>query len=213
LVLSCFTVFPFIAKTPEEKEAVLSNGITEEEIDWSTPLSLNTRYKLPDKSSAFDWSTPAVDLDFDWSKPSNNTSESLKLDWKIDCDTEDDERLSEVDGPAAPKEKEGPLDIMGQQVKFIVCLKILMEEISTLSTGYEVDGGQLRLQLYIWLEKEVDALRQLCSYGTDTNSINYKGITTAFVNKELITPYSVSSPLIYITCSTVNFFFFVVESR
>lgn len=53
---------------------------------------------------------------------------------------------------------------MAQQLKFVACLKILMEELSTLATGYEVDGGQLRYQLYLWLEREVEALRQLCSY-------------------------------------------------
>lgn len=27
-------------------------------------------------------------------------------------------------------------------------------------------GGQLRYQLYLWLEKEVDALKELCNYTT-----------------------------------------------
>ena len=38
----------------------------------------------------------------------------------------------------------GALDIMAQQLKFIACLKIMMEELSTLATGFEVDGGLLR---------------------------------------------------------------------
>ena len=59
----------------------------------------------------------------------------------------------------------GYLDIMAQQLKFIGCLKIMMEELSTLATGFEVDGGLLRYQLYIWLEREVEALKQLCNYG------------------------------------------------
>lgn len=63
----------------------------------------------------------------------------------------------------------GQLDIMAQQLKFVACLKILMEELSTLATGFEVDGGQLRYQLYVWLEREVDALRQLCSYSTNAD--------------------------------------------
>lgn len=63
----------------------------------------------------------------------------------------------------------GSLDIMAQQLKFVACLKILMEELSTLATGFEVDGGQLRYQLYVWLEREVDALRQLCSYSVSTD--------------------------------------------
>lgn len=63
----------------------------------------------------------------------------------------------------------GQLDIMAQQLKFVACLKILMEELSTLATGFEVDGGQLRYQLYVWLEREVDALRQLCNYSVNTD--------------------------------------------
>lgn len=65
------------------------------------------------------------------------------------------------------------LDIMAQQLKFVACLKILMEELSTLATGFEVDGGQLRYQLYVWLEHEVEALRQLCNYScTDPGAVS-----------------------------------------
>lgn len=62
------------------------------------------------------------------------------------------------------------IDIMAQQLKFIACLKIMMEELSTLATGLEVDGGLLRFQLYVWLEKCVAALRQLCHYGANEGS-------------------------------------------
>lgn len=51
-----------------------------------------------------------------------------------------------VNGVAEDAEKETekdetpPVDIMAQQLKFVACLKILMEELSTLATGFEVDG-------------------------------------------------------------------------
>lgn len=38
------------------------------------------------------------------------------------------------------KEEAPTVDIMAQQLKFVACLKILMEELSTLATGFEVDG-------------------------------------------------------------------------
>lgn len=38
------------------------------------------------------------------------------------------------------KDETPPVDIMAQQLKFVACLKILMEELSTLATGFEVDG-------------------------------------------------------------------------
>jgi hypothetical protein len=56
------------------------------------------------------------------------------------------------------------LDIIAQQMKFTACLKIMMEELSTLATGFEQEGGLIRCQLYIWLEKEVEALKKLCNY-------------------------------------------------
>jgi hypothetical protein len=37
--------------------------------------------------------------------------------------------------------------VIAQQLKFIACLKIMMEELSTLATGFEVDGGLLRYQV------------------------------------------------------------------
>lgn len=128
----------------------------------------------------------------DWSAPETRQSDELVLDWGDD-DNEDgespplsmnlDKKEKKVE---AEKEKDeevktnGSLDIMAQQLKFVACLKILMEELSTLATGFEVDGGQLRYQLYVWLEREVDALKQLCNYSANTdgdtiNSSEYEG--------------------------------------
>ena len=36
------------------------------------------------------------------------------------------------------------IDIIAQQMKFTACLKIMMEELSTLATGFESDGGLIR---------------------------------------------------------------------
>ncbi|XP_063708500.1 dmX-like protein 2 isoform X2 [Culicoides brevitarsis] len=113
----------------------------------------------------------------DWSNPvcTHNTDSDFKIEWDDDSNDEGEksENLSianegEKHTSVETVKKHGSsgnnLDIMAQQLKFIACLKILMEELSTLATGYEVDGGQLRYQLYVWLEKEVDALKQLCNY-------------------------------------------------
>ncbi|XP_034490581.1 dmX-like protein 2 [Drosophila innubila] len=122
---------------------------------------------------------------FDWSAPvASSSANEAKFEIKWDDDDDDDEeneQLDELDnddadaalgtpqpGAAAAGAKstngEVKMDIMAQQLKFVACLKILMEELSTLATGFEVDGGQLRYQLYMWLEREVEALKQLCNY-------------------------------------------------
>lgn len=131
-----------------------------------------------ERASDFDWSTPQVGveakadaLDFDWSKPINGREEKLELKWS---DDEEDGDSDDSDGgitmkdsihedapPASSPQRAdneqdtGGLDIMAQQLKFIACLKILMGEMATLATGFEVDGGQLRLQLYLWLDREL----------------------------------------------------------
>lgn len=51
----------------------------------------------------------------------------------------------EVNGIPEKEDEPPSVDIMAQQLKFVACLKILMEELSTLATGFEVDGELLKL--------------------------------------------------------------------
>lgn len=160
---------------------------TSNSIDWGAPAS----------STAVDWSTPASG--FDWGAPVtsqvSNSADEFKIEWDDDdkneededsdegiqlkkSDTEEKNDVVEEDEP----DSKGSLDIMAQQLKFIACLKILMEELSTLATGFEVDGGQLRYQLYVWLEREVEALKQLCNYSSgdsDNTAIEDNNTTDA----------------------------------
>ena len=66
------------------------------------------------------------------------------------------------------------VDMFAQQIKFLSCLKILIQEMSTLATGFEVVGGQLRYYLYYWLERETHILRNIADYqycrGNEINS-------------------------------------------
>ncbi|KAG5878732.1 hypothetical protein JTB14_000166 [Gonioctena quinquepunctata] len=131
----------------------------------------------PQLSSDHDWGAPASDL--------TTKTDDFQLKWSDDEeDNDSDEGLSmniggkkeepkeeEVEENEDQEEKQQHIDIMAQQLKFVACLKILMEELSTLATGFEVDGGQLRYQLYMWLEKEVEALKVLCNYTSGDNAM------------------------------------------
>ncbi|XP_006895381.1 PREDICTED: dmX-like protein 2 isoform X4 [Elephantulus edwardii] len=131
-------------------------------------------------SSQIDWSQPLVKVD----------EEPLRLDWGEEHDSALEEE--EEDGAGlvmkssddkgqdrqdhrdpntllTPQEEdflEGDteVDVIAEQLKFRACLKILMTELRTLATGYEVDGGKLRFQLYNWLEKEIAALHEICNH-------------------------------------------------
>lgn len=98
-------------------------------------------------SSDLDWGAPTTDFkvktdDFDlkWSDDENDKDSedsdggiSMNIGGKKERDAVDEEEHEEG-------EEVQHIDIMAQQLKFVACLKILMEELSTLATGFEVDG-------------------------------------------------------------------------
>uniref|UniRef100_A0A8C0HQE6 Dmx like 1 n=1 Tax=Buteo japonicus TaxID=224669 RepID=A0A8C0HQE6_9AVES len=157
-------------------------------VDWSQPV-LNGLGSSSDCSSGKHSSST---LSFDWSQPSVAfQDEHLKLQ----SDSDDSEESSLVMKELKPLKKTEKLyetsssytesfsvvddkdilspseDIISAQLKFRACLKILTVELRTLSTGYEVDGGKLRYQLYQWLEREVVALQKTCDYSVEVEEI------------------------------------------
>uniref|UniRef100_A0AAQ4RHA1 Dmx like 1 n=1 Tax=Gasterosteus aculeatus aculeatus TaxID=481459 RepID=A0AAQ4RHA1_GASAC len=143
-------------------------------------------------------------LSFDWSQQSiTHADEPLELKWDSDKDGEDDvdeEETKNVDSSHVfqnPEDATSPLaevlmgevredcndflppsnDILAAQLKFTACLKIMTNELRTLSTGYELDGGKLRCQLYQWLEREVTAAQY-----------------TQFLLKKMFFPLNTSTP-------------------
>lgn len=146
-------------------------------------------------SSGIDWSNVASSQ-FDWSQPVVKVGEEpLTLDWGEDHDSaleeeeedavglvmkskdvkgkdrKEDQKALDPNMLLTPHEEDCPegdteVDVIAEQLKFRACLKILMTELRTLATGYEVDGGKLRFQLYNWLEKEIAALHEICNHET-----------------------------------------------
>uniref|UniRef100_A0A7E4VLC2 WD_REPEATS_REGION domain-containing protein n=1 Tax=Panagrellus redivivus TaxID=6233 RepID=A0A7E4VLC2_PANRE len=128
--------------------------------------------------------------DFDWSAPSEVKEDELKLDWSdddADADDEFAEKESIIDREdsilidtvaiAATEEdssKTAPMfvDFISQHLTFVAALRVFMEELSTLASGFEVDGGQLRFELFRWLEKECLVLRDICDYQVDVDLKN-----------------------------------------
>ncbi|KAH8272248.1 hypothetical protein KR044_013165 [Drosophila immigrans] len=142
------------------KDELINSGIMDQ---WQT--------SSPSQADQFDWSAPVA------SSSANEAKFEIKWDDDEEEEPEEEEADDERPDAATPQPptaaelagksssgSEVKMDIMAQQLKFVACLKILMEELSTLATGFEVDGGQLRYQLYMWLEREVEALKQLCNY-------------------------------------------------
>lgn len=162
-------------------------------LGWGGASDKKTKDVVSNGGDSMDWGAPAAAEEVDWGAPvAKSTDDEFKLQWDEDEEDNSDDndgglkmsagkkRTSDDDDVDADghsqsnqksetqsnAERKEQLDIMAQQLKFVACLKILMEELSTLATGFEVDGGQLRYQLYVWLEKEVEALKQLCNYSS-----------------------------------------------
>ena len=146
----------------------LPNYISDESNKKSDPLPPNKTIDEPDFKKPLE--VPAVlqraEL-FDWSSggfmSKRIDDEELELDLKFSSDSED---LDDEDNNVFSDKKESvhektlveeaqpteqdqdnlnrTVDMFAQQIKFLSCLKILIQEMSTLATGFEVIGGQLR---------------------------------------------------------------------
>uniref|UniRef100_A0A670XTY4 Dmx like 1 n=1 Tax=Pseudonaja textilis TaxID=8673 RepID=A0A670XTY4_PSETE len=145
------------------------------------PLSDASSYKHSDSDALFDWSQPATvfqddPLELKWDSDKNEECEDSCLVMKP-LQKITDEKTNEVSSSCTETYSSGGKndvltsseDIICVQLKFRACLKILTEELRTLSTGYEVDGGKLRYQLYNWLEREVVALQKTCEYNIEAD--------------------------------------------
>ncbi|CAD6187487.1 unnamed protein product [Caenorhabditis auriculariae] len=115
---------------------------------------------------------PRQSFEVDWSAPTNVLkNDDLDLGWSDDEDEEKQEEKSKEPEIVAQENESSEkvampeaVDIIAQHMKFVASIRILTEELSTLASGFEVDGGQLRYQLFHWLEKEVDVLQNTCDY-------------------------------------------------
>lgn len=128
--------------------------------DWSQPSMT-----LPDETLELKWDSDKDDQEDDENdqEPKNAKSDGTADSTSVFQDMQDAsspliEAVTEEDSESsdfiAPSD-----DILAAQLKFTACLKIMTNELRTLSTGYELDGGKLRYQLYQWLEREVILLK------------------------------------------------------
>ena len=158
-------------------EIMQTGRLDETSLNWDNLGRVSPPKKNP--------SPPKTDeLGLDWGAPvsvkiqHDDDEDELKLEWSEDEDNDDDDKFMDErqsldnrkslsfneEELANEENSEQVIDIIAQQMKFTACLKIMMEELSTLATGFESDGGLIRYQLYVWLEREVEALKKLCNY-------------------------------------------------
>lgn len=101
-------------------------------------------------------SKPQLSSDLDWGASMSDykiKTDDIEIKWSDDDESEESDgglsmniggKKTQVDEGEEHEEEEEMqqhIDVMAQQLKFVACLKILMEELSTLATGFEVDGN------------------------------------------------------------------------
>ncbi|XP_072289928.1 dmX-like protein 1 [Eucyclogobius newberryi] len=203
LALEVLSKMPKVHKRSDKQGQ--SSGSKEASEDWSQ-AAVNG-YESDSCSNSHSDSL----LSFDWSQPSLTLPDD-PLDLKWDSDKEEDEEEEEsqnnnnsvlqedtqdagsslLESVPGEESEDGSNfilpsdDILAAQLKFTACLKIMTNELRTLSTGYELDGGKLRYQLYQWLEREVVALQQCCSYRPclPEQSVQAQGLSSGHAEEE-----------------------------
>lgn len=123
--------------------------------DWSQP-SLT----LPDESLELKWDSDKDEEDEDEDEEEEEDAGNIKSPQNADSSSVFPDVVSPPQESITDSEDSGDFitpsdDILAAQLKFTACLKIMTNELRTLSTGYELEGGKLRFQLYQWLEREV----------------------------------------------------------
>lgn len=127
--------------------------------DWSQP-SLT----LPDESLELKWDSDKDDEDDEDEEEGAKNVKNLKPADSSNVFQDMQDVLSPPQESVIDSEDSSDFiapsdDILAAQLKFTACLKIMTNELRTLSTGYELEGGKLRCQLYQWLEREVKTRR------------------------------------------------------
>ncbi|KAK2103699.1 DmX-like protein 2 [Saguinus oedipus] len=171
-----------------------SDGNGSSGIDWSSVTS-----------SQYDWSQPMVKVDeeplnLDWGEDHDSALDEeedavglvMKSTDTREKDQQGDQKALDPNMLLTPQEEDSPegdteVDVIAEQLKFRACLKILMTELRTLATGYEVDGGKLRFQLYNWLEKEIAALHEICNHESvikEYSSKTYSKVESDLLDQE-----------------------------
>uniref|UniRef100_A0A6J0SL40 DmX-like protein 1 isoform X4 n=1 Tax=Pogona vitticeps TaxID=103695 RepID=A0A6J0SL40_9SAUR len=176
------------SSSPSSPLPVESKGDKFYSIDWAQPVvnglgSSSDGSSDKQSSSLFDWSQPSTvfqddPLELKWDSDKDEDSEDsclvMKPLQKIGSEKPNEVSSSYTETYSSGIENDVLTleeDIISAQLKFRACLKILTVELRTLSTGYEVDGGKLRYQLYHWLEKEVIALQKACNYSDEAEAV------------------------------------------
>ena len=114
--------------------------------DWSAGGALST--KMDDDEFKIEFSDSS-DEDSDEDIFSKKETMDVTIVEDYEATVDNNTTPQKEDTQAKLDQSDRLVDMFAQQIKFLSCLKILIQEMSTLATGFEVIGGQLRYFLFV----------------------------------------------------------------
>ncbi|TPP65647.1 hypothetical protein FGIG_08962 [Fasciola gigantica] len=155
--------------------------MSEDAFTWSAQDPFETSVKMDPEPFKIQWS----DED-DRSDGDTQTSRQMIVTGHTDIGTQDLEwissskdpkELENADPDSATVDDDIVVDLIANQLKFIACLKILAEELSTLAASAESQGISLRQHVWHWLENELAVVTALTTpspaqTGSDVTAVN-----------------------------------------
>ncbi|KAL3982356.1 RAVE protein 1 C terminal family protein [Acanthocheilonema viteae] len=147
----------------------------------SPEMNKHTRSELPKNDDPWNNRSNAIDWNVLTSSAHVHGELNLQLNGsEIDELVVQKESIAEVISHYSNRtdENNATLDVIAQHMKFTATLRLLVEELSTLASAFEVDGGQLRLQLLNWLEAGASVLQKICgNHRSDYSNLKLVDIT------------------------------------
>lgn len=138
-----------------------------EEIDWSAPVT-----KLQDDELKLDW-----DTDHESEAESveeNKISQPKTMKDKLKSVSKDESARGEGEAAVTAEDENinNPHTMISIELKLACCLKLMCEEL--VSMVGQIEGTELRLHLYSWLEKQVIVF-SVRQFAKNLNSVNNVG--------------------------------------
>ncbi|EJD75711.1 hypothetical protein LOAG_17206 [Loa loa] len=162
-----------LARLPKNLTVVESSSL-------SPAVNKHARSESPKNDGLWNNRSNAID----WNTPISSAYVDAELNLQLnDSETKDEVVVQKESITVVPDDSNGAsssdatLDVIAQHMKLTATLRLLVEELSTLASAFEVDGGQLRFQLLNWLEAGVSVLQKICGYRSDYNSLELDGVT------------------------------------
>jgi len=143
------------------------------DIDWGAPSIVAPPKRFEEDELKLDWDDDDNnDSEEEEPKPSkpNHVQSSVERNLFSKSLSKDDGSIGPLYGEEGEEDLNNPHTMIAAELKLASCLKLMSEEIVNMAG--QLEGTELRLHLYAWLEKQVPTLKEICKYTSDEDDLD-----------------------------------------